>query len=86
MINIGGNPLMILIGIIIGIQGFYLLFLAWIRPDIARYQDSLLGTLSVLSGCIILAFNFRMDITTQLGISLLWSITAFSIFETVKRR
>jgi Ycf66 protein N-terminus len=86
MINIVGSPFMYLISTIFCVQGFYLLSLAWIRLDIARYIDILLGVFAVFSGLIFWVFNFRMENTSQFLAFLLCSISIFCIFETVRQR
>jgi hypothetical protein len=90
MINIGNSPLMYVISTIFCIQGFYLLSLAWIRLDIARYIDILLGIFAVFGGLILVlgAFDFRMglDYASQFLALLLCLISTFSIFETVRQR
>ncbi len=67
MINIGGNPLMILLAIIAALGGVGLYFVRSIRPELARDHDIFFSAIALVYGIILLAFNFRMEITTQLA-------------------
>jgi len=67
MINIGGNPLMILLAIIAALGGVGLYFVRNLRPELARDHDIFFSAIALVYGIIVLAFNFRMEITTQLA-------------------
>ncbi|MFN5855595.1 MAG: Ycf66 family protein [Pseudanabaenaceae cyanobacterium] len=67
MINIGGNPLMILLAIIAALGGVGLYFVRNFRPELARDHDIFFSAIALVYGIILLAFNFRMEITTQLA-------------------
>lgn len=67
MINIGGNPLMILLAIIAALGGIGLYFVRSFRPELARDHDIFFSAIALVYGIILLAFNFRMEITTQLA-------------------
>jgi hypothetical protein len=67
MINIGGNPLMILLAIVAALGGVGLYFVRNIRPELARDHDIFFSAIALVYGIIVLAFNFRMEITTQLA-------------------
>jgi len=67
MINIGGNPLMILLAIVAALGGVGLYFVRNFRPELARDHDIFFSAIALVYGIILLAFNFRMEITTQLA-------------------
>ena len=67
MINIGGNPLMILLSIVAALGGVGLYFVRNFRPELARDHDIFFSAIALVYGIILLAFNFRMEITTQLA-------------------
>ncbi|NJK35115.1 MAG: hypothetical protein HC919_09255 [Oscillatoriales cyanobacterium SM2_2_1] len=67
MINIGGNPFMILLAITAVLGGIGLYFVRNLRPELARDHDIFFSAIAVVYGIILLAFNFRMEITTQLA-------------------
>lgn len=67
MINIGGNPLMILLAIVAALGGVGLYFVRNFRPELARDHDVFFSAIALVYGIILLAFNFRMEITTQLA-------------------
>lgn len=67
MINIGGNPLMILLAIVAAMGGIGLYFVRSFRPELARDHDIFFSAIALVYGIILLAFNFRMEITTQLA-------------------
>jgi hypothetical protein len=67
MINIGGNPLMILLAIIAALGGIGLYFVRSFRPELARDHDIFFSAIALVYGIILLSFNFRMEITTQLA-------------------
>ncbi len=67
MINIGGNPLMIMLAIIAALGGVGLYFVRNLRPELARDHDIFFSAIALVYGIIVLAFNFRMEITTQLA-------------------
>jgi hypothetical protein len=67
MINIGGNPFMILLAITAVLGGVGLYFVRNLRPELARDHDIFFSAIAVVYGIILLAFNFRMEITTQLA-------------------
>ncbi len=67
MINIGGNPLMIILAIIAALGGVGLYFVRNFRPELARDHDIFFSAIALVYGIILLAFNFRMEITTQLA-------------------
>lgn len=67
MINISGNPLMILLAIVAALGGVGLYFVRNFRPELARDHDIFFSAIALVYGIILLAFNFRMEITTQLA-------------------
>jgi hypothetical protein len=67
MINIGGNPLMIILAIVAALGGVGLYFVRNFRPELARDHDIFFSAIALVYGIILLAFNFRMEITTQLA-------------------
>jgi len=67
MINIGGNPLMTILAIVAALGGVGLYFVRSFRPELARDHDIFFSAIALVYGIILLAFNFRMDITTQLS-------------------
>lgn len=81
MINIGGNPLMILLAIVAALGGVGLYFVRNFRPELARDHDIFFSAIALVYGIILLAFNFRMDITTQLAQVL---VVGFAIWFAVE--
>lgn len=67
MINIGGNPLMIILAIVAALGGVGLYFVRNFRPELARDHDIFFSAIALVYGIILLSFNFRMEITTQLA-------------------
>jgi Ycf66 protein N-terminus len=67
MINIGGNPLMILLAIVAALGGVGLYFVRNFKPELARDHDVFFSAIALVYGVILLGFNFRMEITTQLA-------------------
>ena len=81
-----GRPLMVFSAILIYIQGIFLTVQVWLNPNLAYYRDIFFGAIIVIFSFILLAFNFRMDITTQLMILLLCSVILFAVFDTMRLR
>jgi len=67
MINIGGNPLMILLAIVAALGGVGLYFVRNFKPELSRDHDVFFSAIALVYGVILLGFNFRMEITTQLA-------------------
>jgi hypothetical protein len=80
------SPFALLFGIIVGMQGIFLLSLAWVRPDIAHYKDIVLGILALFSSYLMADLRSGIHEATELVAFLLCSITAFSILETIRLR
>ncbi len=83
MINIGGNPLMILLAIIAAMGGIGLYFVRSFRPELARDHDIFFSAIALVYGIILLAFNFRMEITTQLAQVLVVGFSGWFAVETL---
>ena len=81
-----GKPLIIFTAIAIYVQGIFLILQIWINSNLAYYRDMFLGFITVIFSFILLAFNFRMEIATQLLIILLCSVILFSVFDTMRLR
>jgi hypothetical protein len=86
MINIGGNPLMILLAIIAALGGVGLYFVRNFRPELARDHDIFFSAIALVYGIILLAFNFRMEITTQLAQVLVVGFGGWFAVETLTLR
>ncbi len=86
MINIGGNPLMILLAIVAALGGVGLYFVRNFRPEIARDHDIFFSAIALVYGIILLAFNFRMDITTQLAQVLVLGFAGWFAVESLVLR
>ncbi|MFN3926462.1 MAG: Ycf66 family protein [Pseudanabaenaceae cyanobacterium] len=86
MINIGGNPLMILLAIVAALGGVGLYFVRNIRPELARDHDIFFSAIALVYGIIVLAFNFRMEITTQLAQVLVVGFGGWFAVETLVLR
>lgn len=83
MINIGGNPLMILLAIVAALGGIGLYFVRSFRPELARDHDIFFSAIALVYGIILLAFNFRMEITTQLAQVLVVGFSGWFAVETL---
>jgi hypothetical protein len=83
MINIGGNPLMILLAIIAALGGVGLYFVRSFRPELARDHDIFFSAIALVYGIILLAFNFRMEITTQLAQVLVVGFAGWFVVEAL---
>jgi len=83
MINIGGNPLMILLAIIAALGGIGLYFVRSIRPELARDHDIFFSAIALVYGIILLSFNFRMEITTQLAQVLVVGFAGWFVVEAL---
>jgi hypothetical protein len=86
MINIGGNPLMIILAIVAALGGVGLYFVRSFRPELARDHDIFFSAIALVYGIILLAFNFRMDITTQLAHVLVVGFGGWFAIETLVLR
>jgi Ycf66 protein N-terminus len=86
MINIGGNPLMIILAIVAALGGVGLYFVRSFRPELARDHDIFFSAIALVYGIILLAFNFRMDITTQLAHVLIVGFGGWFALETLVLR
>lgn len=86
MINIGGNPLMIILAIVAALGGVGLYFVRSFRPELARDHDIFFSAIALVYGIILLAFNFRMDITTQLAHVLIVGFGGWFAIETLVLR
>jgi hypothetical protein len=86
MINIGGNPLMIVLAIVAALGGVGLYFVRSFRPELARDHDIFFSAIALVYGIILLAFNFRMDITTQLAHVLVVGFGGWFAIETLVLR
>ncbi len=86
MINIGGNPLMILLAIAAALGGVGLYFVRNFRPELARDHDIFFSAIALVYGIILLAFNFRMEVTTQLAQVLLVGFAGWFAVETLSLR
>jgi hypothetical protein len=86
MINIGGNPLMILLAIVAALGGVGLYFVRSFRPELARDHDIFFSAIALVYGIILLAFNFRMEITTQLAQVLVVGFGGWFAIETLTLR
>lgn len=86
MINIGGNPLMILLAIAAALGGVGLYFVRNFRPELARDHDIFFSAIALVYGIILLAFNFRMEITTQLAQVLLVGFAGWFAVESLVLR
>ena len=64
MINIGGNPLMILLAIVAALGGVGLYFVRNFKPELSRDHDVFFSAIALVYGVILLGFNFRMEIAT----------------------
>ncbi|MEA5479366.1 Ycf66 family protein [Pseudanabaena galeata UHCC 0370] len=58
---------MILLAIVAALGGVGLYFVRNFRPELARDHDIFFSAIALVYGIILLAFNFRMEITTQLA-------------------
>jgi hypothetical protein len=83
MINIGGNPLMILLAIVAALGGVGLYFVRSFRPELARDHDIFFSAIALVYGIILLAFNFRMEITTQLAQVLVVGFAGWFVVEAL---
>lgn len=86
MINIGGNPLMIILAIVAALGGVGLYFVRNFRPELARDHDIFFSAIALVYGIILLAFNFRMEITTQLAQVLLVGFAGWFAVESLVLR
>ncbi len=86
MINIGGNPLMILLAIVAALGGVALYFVRSFKPQLARDHDIFFSAIALVYGIILLAFNFRMEITTQLAQVLVVSFAGWFAIESLALR
>jgi len=86
MINIGGNPLMILLAIVAALGGVGLYFVRSFKPQLARDHDIFFSAIALVYGIILLAFNFRMEITTQLAQVLVVSFAGWFAIESLTLR
>jgi hypothetical protein len=86
MINIGGNPLMILLALVAALGGVGLYFVRYFRPELARDHDIFFSAIALVYGIILLAFNFRMEITTQLAQVLVVGFSGWFVVETLTLR
>ncbi|NJK59562.1 MAG: hypothetical protein HC918_03940 [Oscillatoriales cyanobacterium SM2_1_8] len=86
MINIGGNPLMILLAIVAALGGVGLYFVRSFKPQLARDHDIFFSAIALVYGIILLAFNFRMEITTQLAQVLVVSFAGWFAVESLTLR
>jgi hypothetical protein len=82
-INIVGNPVMIILAIAAALGGVGLYFIRNFRPELARDHDIFFSAIALVYGIILLAFNFRMEITTQLAQVLVVGFAGWFVAETL---
>ena len=77
---------MILLAIITALGGVGLYFVRNFRPELARDHDIFLSAIALVYGIILLVFNFRMEITTQLAQFLAVGFAGWFVFESLVLR
>jgi hypothetical protein len=77
---------MILLAIVAALGGVGLYFVRSFRPELARDHDIFFSAIALVYGIILLAFNFRMDITTQLAHVLIVGFGGWFAIETLVLR
>ncbi|WP_225882683.1 Ycf66 family protein [Thalassoporum mexicanum] len=77
---------MILLAIVAALGGVGLYFVRSFRPELARDHDIFFSAIALVYGIILLAFNFRMEITTQLAQVLIVGFGGWFVVETLTLR
>lgn len=77
---------MIILAIVAALGGVGLYFVRSFRPELARDHDIFFSAIALVYGIILLAFNFRMDITTQLAHVLIVGFGGWFAIETLVLR
>jgi Ycf66 protein N-terminus len=86
MINIAGDPLLGVVALALLISGLAVGFILILYPQIAQKTDFTLGFLLLLSGFVLLGFNFRMQIIIQKAFLSLSLITIWYTYESIQLR